>query len=119
LPPECEQLLRSLERATARMAVPGPLDGADRQQGFEQREQAIAALVGWIAAEQAASRPVSPELANRLSIDLETGTGILVRMAIDREAIRLDMAECGRDLQVLRGLKNSSAPKPQSIDCRG
>ena len=119
MPPECEQLLRTLERATARLADPGPLDAADRQQGFEEREQAIAALVGWIAAEQAASRPVSPELASRLSIDIEAGTGILVRMAIDREAIRVDLAECGRDLQVLRGLKNSSAPKPQTIDCRG
>jgi hypothetical protein len=116
---ECQQLLRSLERATARLADLRPQDAVEVQQAVEERERAIAAIVGWIAAEHEASRPVSPELANHLTRDLELGAGILVRMAIDRETTRLDLAKLGRELQMLRGLNNSSTAKPSTIDYQG
>lgn len=117
--PECQQLLRSLERTTSHLADLGPRDTANVQQAVEERERAIAAIAGWIAAEHEASRPVSPELANHLTRDLELGAGILVRMAVDREAARLDLAKLGRELQMLRGLNNSNTAKPSTIDYQG
>lgn len=117
--PECQQLLRSLERATAELADLRPQDAAEVQQAFEERDRAIEALAGWIAAEHKASRPVSPELANHLTRDLELGAGILVRMAIGREATRLDLAKLGRELQMLRSLSNPSHIKRNTIDCQG
>jgi len=119
LTPECQQLVQSLERATARLADLPARDAVEAPQAFEERRQAIAAIAGWIAAEREASRPISPELAGHLIGDLDKGTGILVRMAISREAARLDLAKLVRELQVLRGLKNSSAPKTSTIDCQG
>jgi hypothetical protein len=119
LTPECHQLLRSLERATTRLADLHPQDVAEAQQAFEDRARAIEAIAGWIAAEHQASRPVSPELADPLTRDLELGAGILVRLAIDREATRLGLAKLGRELQILRGLNNSSTTKPSTIDYEG
>jgi len=86
---------------------------------MEERECAIAAMAGWIAAEREAARPVNPELANHLTRDLELGAGILVRMAIDRQATRLDLAKLAGELQMLRGLNNSSSAKPSAIDYQG
>ncbi len=86
------------------------------QQAVEERARAIEAVGGWIAAELEASRPVSPQLAIHLTRDLELGAGILVRMAIDRETTRLDLAKLGRELQILRGLNNSSPTKSRTID---
>jgi len=119
LTPECQQLVQSLERATARLADLPARDAVEAPQAFEERRQAIAAIAGWIAAEREASRPIGPELAGHLIGDLDKGTGILVRMAISREAARLDLAKLVRELQILRGLKNSSAPKTSTIDCQG
>jgi len=117
--PECQQLVQSLGRATARLAGLPPRDAVEVQQAFEERQRAIAAIAGWIAAEREAPRPISPELAGHLIGDLDKGTGILVRMAITRETARLNLAKLGRELQILRGLKNSSAPKTSTIDCQG
>lgn len=111
--------MRSLERSTAGLADLRPRDKAEIQQAFEERDRAIEAIAGWIAAEHKASRPASPELANHLTRDLELGAGIMVRMAIGREATRLDLAKLGRKLQMLRGLSNSSQIKRNTIDCQG
>jgi hypothetical protein len=111
--------LRSLERATSRLADLHPRDAAEVRQAVAERESAIAAITGWIAAEHAASRPVSPELAKDLTRDLERGAAILLRLAIDREAARLELAKLGRELQILRRLNNSSAKKPNTIDYQG
>lgn len=117
--PECQQLLQSLERATSRLADLNPRDADDVQRASEERERAIEAVAGWIAAEHEASRPVSPDLSTHLTRDLELGAGILVRMAIDREVTRLDLAKLGQDMQLLRSLNNSSTCKPSTIDCQG
>jgi hypothetical protein len=119
LTPECQQLLRSLERATAGLADLHPREAATTQETFEERERAIKAIAGWIAAEHEASRPVSPELAQYLTRDLEQGDGILARITADRENTRLYLAKLGRELQVLRGLNNSSTTKPSTIDYQG
>jgi hypothetical protein len=111
--------VRSLERATAGLADLRPRDEAEIQQAFEERDRAIEALAGWIASEDKASRPVSPELANHLTRDLELGAGILVRMAIGREATRLDLAKLGRQMQIMRGLHTSSKTRPSTIDYQG
>jgi hypothetical protein len=119
LTPECQQLYRSLERATSRLADLRLRGAAEVQQAVGERERAIAAMAGWIAAERQALRPVSPELVNQLTRDLELGAGILVRMAVDRETTRLNLAKLGRELQMLRGLNNSSTAKPCTIDYQG
>jgi hypothetical protein len=111
--------LRSLDQATARLADLHPRDAAELQQALRDRQCAIADIADWIAAERQASRPVSPELANHLTRDLETGAGILVRLTLDREATRLDLANLGQELQILRGLNNSSTTKPNTIDYQG
>jgi len=111
--------LRSLERATAELADLRPRDKAGIQQAFEERDRAIEAIAGWVAAEHKASRPVSPELANHLTRDLELGAGIMVRLAIGREATRLDLAKLGQKLQMLRSLSNSSQIKRNTINCQG
>lgn len=116
---DCQQLLRSLEQATFKLAELHPPEAAEVQQALEERERAIEAIAGWVAAEQKASRPVSPEVAHHLANDLEMGAGILVRLAIDRESTRVDMAKLGRELQILRGLNNSKTPKPNTIDYQG
>jgi len=115
LTPECQQLLRSLERATAGLAR----EAATTQEAFEERERAIRAIAGWIAAEHDASRPVSPELAQFLTRDLDQGAGILERITASRETSRRYLAKLGRELQVLRGLNNSSTTKPGTIDYQG
>jgi hypothetical protein len=111
--------LQSLERTTSRLADLLPREAAEVQRAVAERERAIAAIAGWIAAEREASRPVSPELVNHLNRNLELGAGILVRMAIDREATRLDLAKLGRELQMLRGLNNSSKKNTSTIDLQG
>jgi hypothetical protein len=77
------------------------------------------ALTQWIAAEQRASRPVSPQLASHLAKDLETGAGILVRLALDRESARMDLVALGRQVQMLRGLVAPPPAKPATIDYQG
>jgi len=119
LPPECQQLLRSLEKATGQLASLDRNDMDQVQHGLEERARAIDALQGWIAAEQRASRPVSPEIAGQLTRDLEAGAGILVRLALDRDATRLDLMAVNRAQQVLRGLGSPSPARPTAIDCRG
>ena len=117
--PECQQLLEALECATSRLADPGARDAAEVQEGFEKRGRAIEDIAAWIAAEREASRPISPELGNHLIRNLDAGNEILVRMAIEREATRLDLARLGREQQMLRGLNNSSITKPNTIDYQG
>jgi len=113
----------SLERATARLANLPSRDAVEAQQAaqqaIEERERAIEAIAGWIAAERQASRPVSPELAHHLTRDLEMGAGILVRVAVDREAARIGLAKLGRESQILRRLNNSGNTKTNTIDYQG
>ena len=89
------------------------------QDGLEDRARAIDAVRSWITAERQSSRPVSPELAVQLTRDLEAGAGILVRLALDRDATRLELMALNRPQQVLRGLGDRSPSKPTAIDCRG
>lgn len=119
MPPECQQLLRSLEKATARLAGLDRNDMDQVQGALEERGRAIDAVQCWIAAEQQALRPVSPEMAGQLTRDLETGAGVLVRLALDRDATRLDLIALNRAQQVLRGLGEPSPSRPSAIDYRG
>ena len=119
MPPECQQLLRSLEQATARLADLHPQDVGEVQHALAERSRAIDAMAGWIAAEGQASRRPSPELAGHLDRDLEIGAEILVRLALDREATRLDLAKLGRERQILRSLSNTGTRKPTTIDQQG
>lgn len=119
LPPECREPLEALEQATARLAglFRDPTGQADR--ALRERARAAAALARWIEGEQKASRPLSQELAARLARDLERAADIQVRLALDRDAARLALAEVTRGLQILRGLKRSVPQKLNTIDCRG
>ena len=119
MPPECHQLLQSLETATAGLARLERDDMDQVQRALAERGRAIDAIQDWIAAEQQALRPVSPEMAEHLARDLETGAGFLVRLALDRDAKRIDLMALDRDLQVLRGLGGASPAGPSVIDCRG
>ena len=119
MPVDCQQLLRSLEKATARLASLDRNELDLVQGALEERARAIDALQRRIAAEQQASRPLSPEVAGQLTRDLETGAAILVRRALDRDATRLDLMALNRAQQVLRGLGHPSPAKPNMIDCRG
>jgi len=119
LPPECRQRLEALEQATARLAAVNRHHRERTERALRERARAVAAMAGWIAAEQRASRPLSPELASRLANELERGADILVRLSLDREATRLALAEVARGLHLLRGLHNGTPPKPNLIDCQG
>jgi len=119
LPPECHQLLQSLETATAGLAVLDREDMDHVQRALVERARAINAVQDWITAEQRALRPVSPELVGRLTRDLETGAEFLVRLALDRDAIRLDLMALNRGLQLLRCLGGPSPARPNAIDYRG
>ena len=119
MPPECQQLLRSLEKATVRLAS---LDRDDMDQvpaALADRARAIDALQRWIAAEQQNSRTVSAEITGQLTRDMEAGAGILVRLALDRDAIRVDLMALNRAQQVLRSLGDPSRARPAAIDYRG
>ena len=119
LPPECQQLLQSLEKATSRLAG---LNGDDVEQfdgALAERTRAIDAVKDWIAAEQQALRPVEPELAGHLTRHLEAGADILVRLALDRDRARMDLTALDQGLQMLRGLRGASPTQPTAIDCRG
>lgn len=92
----------------------------DQVQGaLAERARAIDAIHDWIAAEQQALRPVRPEIVGELTRDLDTGAGILVRLALDRDATRLDLMALNRALQMLRGLGDPFPSRPTAIDCRG
>ena len=117
--PECQALLQSLERATARVATLAPGDFDQIEQNLALRSRAIEALADWIAAEQLASRPVDPELLSHLTKDLESGAASLVQIVLHREAIRADLLSLGRELQVLHGLSFAALRKPSLIDCQG
>jgi hypothetical protein len=119
LPANCQQLLRSLEQATARLASLDRNDTDQVQGALAERGRAIDAVQGWIAAERLALRPVRPEIAGQLTRDLEAGAGILVRLALDRDATRLDLMTLNRAQQVLRGPGDGSPSRPTAIDCRG
>jgi hypothetical protein len=119
LTPECQQLLQSLETATAGLAGLDRDDMDQVQRALTERGLAIDAIQGWIASEQQALRPVTPETAEHLTRDLETGAEFLVRLALDRDATRIDLMALDRDLQVLRGLGGASPAGPTVIDCRG
>lgn len=119
LSPECRKRLEALERATARLAGVNRERAEQVEQALEERAQAVDAVVGWIAGEQQAARPVHTEMAGRLASDLERGADVMVRLSLDRDAARLALAEVNRGLQTLRGLKPSALAKPNIIDCRG
>ena len=119
MPPECHQLLQSLETATAGLAGLDRDDMDHVQRALVERARAIDAVQDWITAEQRALRPVSPEMAEHLTRELEAGAGILVRLALDRDAIRLDLMALNRGLQLLRGLGGPSPARPNAIDYRG
>lgn len=89
------------------------------QRVLEERTRAIDAVQRWIGAEQQNSRPVSAEIAGQLTRDLETGAAILVRLALDRDATRLDLMALNRAQQVLRSLGDPSRARPAAIDYRG
>jgi hypothetical protein len=119
LPAECHALLQSLADTTARLAA---LDGANAMQverALTERARAIEAIASWMAAERRASRPVSPELAEPLAHDLESGAQILVRLAMDRDSTRLGLTRLSRELQMLRGLSVPATSRPPSIDYEG
>ena len=119
MPPECHQLLQSLETATAGLAGLDRDDMDQVQRALAERGLAIDAIQGWIASEQQALRPVSPKITEHLTRDLETGAEFLVRLALDRDATRIDLMTLDRDLQVLRGLGGASPAGPSVIDYRG
>jgi hypothetical protein len=111
--------LRSLEKTTATLASLDPNDMDQVQGALAERGRAIEAVQGWIAAERQALRPVSPEMADHLTRDLEVGAGILVRLALERDATRLDLMAVNRAQQMLRGLGGPAPVGPTAIDCRG
>jgi hypothetical protein len=119
LSPECQRLLESLERSTARLAGLHPRDVEEVERALAERSCAIEALAGWVAAERRASRPVIPELASHLTRDLETGAEILLQLALDREATRTDLLGLSRELQTLRGLSSPTPAKPNAVDYQG
>jgi hypothetical protein len=119
LTPEARQHLEALEEATSRLAGLNRDCAEQVGQALEERARAVDAIAGWIAGEQQASRPVSPELASRLARDLERGADIVVRLTLDREAARLALAEVARGLQLLRGLRPVSPVRTNTIDCQG
>jgi hypothetical protein len=119
LTPECQELLGSLENATARLASLDRTDMDQVQAALAERARAIDAVQGWIAAEQQALRPVSPELGGHLTRDFEAGAAILVRLALDRDAARLDLMALNRAQLMLRGLGGPAPVGPTAIDCRG
>ena len=119
MPPQCQQLLQSLEQATARLAGQHPGNVEQIRQALEERSLAIDAISGWIAAAGEALRPHSLELANHLVRDLEKGAEVQVRLALDREAVRLDLANLGRERHLLQRLGSSGDRKPYTIDQQG
>ena len=119
LSPECHELLQSLEHATARLARQDREDPRQLDRALCERKRALDAVTAWIAAEQRASRPVSTELASHLARDLESGAEILVRLALAREATRVELMSLGRELQMLQSLNTSAPLKPTAIDCQG
>jgi hypothetical protein len=84
-----------------------------------ERSRAIEAIRRWIAAEIGSARPVSPEVMARLTSDLETGKQVLLRRVMAREITRADLLRVGRELQMLRHLRDSSARQPVSLNCCG
>lgn len=119
MPPEFKQLVRSLERATARLGDLYPRDAEQIRHALAERALAIQAISGWIATAGEALRPHRLELANQLARDLERGAEILLRLALDREATRLDLANLGRERQLLQSLSISTFRKPNTIDQQG
>ncbi len=117
--PERQHLLRSLDQATARLASLHPGNVEQVQQALAERSLAIDAISAWIAAAGEALRPDSLELANHLVGDLERGAEILVRLALDREATRLDLARLDRERHLLQRLSGPGDTKPCMIDQQG
>jgi hypothetical protein len=111
--------LRSLEQATARLADLHPGDAEPVQRALAERSLAIDAISCRIAVAGEALRPDGLELANQLLRDLETGAEILLRLALDREVTRLDLANLGRERQLLQSLSSSTFRKPNTIDQQG
>jgi hypothetical protein len=119
LAPECHELLRALDRATARLAGISRHIAGEVEHALAERLHAIEALTEWIRAEQQASHPVSPEVVDHLTRNIETGARILVRLALDRDATRIDLMALSHELQMLRGLSGPTTAKPTTIDCQG
>jgi len=111
--------LQCLDQATARLAGLAHDDWDQLKQALIGRSRAIDAIIGWIAAEQKASRPVNPELAGHLARDIENGAAFLVRMALNCENTQADLLCLGRELQILHSLSFTAARKPPVIDCQG
>jgi len=116
---ECQQLLRSLERATARLAALNPEDFEQVARALEERHQAVRAMAAWIAAEQSCSRPASPDLAVHLKRDLGRGADVLVRLKLARAATVRDLKSLRGELQLLHSLGGRAGSAPSVIDCRG
>jgi hypothetical protein len=111
--------LQCLEQATARLAGLNCEEWDQLERVLAERSRAIDGIARWIAVEQKASRPVSPELACHLTTDLENGAAFLLRMALHRETTRLDLLGQGRELQILRSLSFAAPRKRPVIDCQG
>jgi hypothetical protein len=119
LSPECRQLVQALERATARLACVDPERAGPLQQALAERARAVDAVARWVAEQREVSRPISRELAERLARDLQAGTDVLVRLALARDAARLDLMRAGQQLRMLRALRKSPSSIPGAIDCQG
>ena len=89
------------------------------QRALAKRSRAVDAISGWIAAAGEASRLDGLELANHLLQDLERGAEILLRLALDREVTRLNLANLGRERQLLQSLSSSSFRRAGTIDQQG
>jgi hypothetical protein len=110
--------LESLDRATTRLGIVDRCDVEQVDSALSGRAHAIDAITAWVAAEHRSSRLVNPEVAGRLTKDLETGADFVLRLALDRETGRLDLVRLGRQLHMLRSLAEPNR-KPNALDCLG
>jgi hypothetical protein len=117
--PEFQELLQSLTHTTARLARLQREGCQELERGLVERSRAIEALQRHIAEQPEASASASAELASQLTREMDSGTQVLLRLALAREVLRSDRMVLDRQLQVLRGIQSSPLAARNSISCRG